>query len=231
MDLEARIGYKFSDALLLAEALTHPSFAYESKRPQFNNQRLEYLGDAVIQLILTHELYLRFPKYAEGRLTKLRSRLVSQDGLCKYAHIINLGKYLYLGKGEAASEGQKRPSNLADAMEALVGAIYLDGGYAAAKDFIMRFFSPSGLNIVDMAKQDNSNPKGKLQECLQLITQTSPSYSIISQKGPDHEKSFVSQVSWEGILLGEGVGKSKKKAEISAAIIALEQKKWLTYTM
>jgi ribonuclease-3 len=224
--LETRIGYKFNNSLLLAEALTHPSLAYESKRPHFDNQRLEYLGDAVIQLILTNELYQRFPKFAEGRLTKLRSRLVSRDGLCEYAYLISLGDYLLLGKGEAASGGRERPSNLADAIEALAGAVYLDGGYAAATEFIMNNF----ISFIDeIANQpDDSNPKGKLQEHLQSITQSSPSYSIISQEGPDHEKSFVSQVSWEGILLGEGDGKSKKEAEIKAASDALELKKWLT---
>ena len=222
--LETRIGYKFSNSLLLAEALTHPSLAYETKRPHFDNQRLEYLGDAVIQLILTHELYLRFPKFAEGRLTKLRSRLVSRDALREYALLIDLGGYLLLGKGEAASGGQKRPSNLADAVEALAGAVYLDGGYEKAKDFIMNNFASF---IDEIANQpDDSNPKGKLQEHLQSITQSSPSYSIISQEGPDHEKSFVSQVSWEGILLGEGAGKSKKEAEINAAGNALESRKW-----
>lgn len=223
--LETRIGYKFNNSLLLAEALTHPSLAYESKRPHFDNQRLEYLGDAVIQLILTHELYQRFPKFAEGRLTKLRSRLVSRDGLCQYAYLISLGDYLLLGKGEAASGGRARPSNLADAIEALAGAVYLDGGYKAATEFIMTNF----ISFIDeIANQpDDSNPKGKLQEHLQSITQSSPSYSIISQEGPDHEKSFVSQVSWEGILLGKGDGKSKKEAEINAASDALELKKWL----
>ncbi len=224
--LEARIGYKFSNSLLLAEALTHPSLAYESKRPHFDNQRLEYLGDAVIQLILTHELYLRFPKFAEGRLTKLRSRLVSRDALCEYAHLIGLGEYLLLGKGEAASGGKERPSNLADAVEALAGAVYLDGGYEESKNFIMNNFASF---IDEVANQpDDSNPKGMLQEHLQSITQSSPSYSIVSQEGPDHEKSFVSQVSWEGKLLGEGVGKSKKEAEINAAGNALELQRWIT---
>jgi len=223
--LETRIGYKFNNSLLLAEALTHPSLAYESKRPHFDNQRLEYLGDAVIQLILTHELYQRFPKFAEGRLTKLRSRLVSRDALCECAHLIKLGEFLLLGKGEAASGGRERPSNLADAIEALAGAVYLDGGYDESKNFIMKNFSSF---IDEIANQpDDSNPKGKLQEHLQSITQSSPSYSIISQEGPDHEKSFVSQVSWEGMLLGKGDGKSKKEAEINAASDALELKKWL----
>lgn len=222
--LESRIGYKFANSLLLAEALTHPSLAYESKRPHFDNQRLEYLGDAVIQLIITHELYDRYKNYAEGRLTKLRSRLVSREALCEYAKQIDLGEYLLLGKGEDANGGRKRPSNLADAMEALAGAIYLDGGYEKSRDFILNNFIGYLEEISE--QPDDSNPKGRLQEFLQAINPTSPSYRIISQEGPDHEKSFVAEASWEGIVLGRGHGNSKKEAEINAAKEALVLKQW-----
>ena len=222
--IEERIGYKFTNSLLLAEALTHPSLAYESKRPHFDNQRLEYLGDAVIQLILTDELFRLFPGSSEGKLTKLRSRLVSRSALCRYAEKINLGAYLMLGKGEAASGGRTRPSNLADAFEALAGAIYLDGGIDKSREFLLENFNEFVDQIVD--EPEENNPKGELQEQLQSIAPTSPTYSIISQEGPDHSKSFVAEVTWEGTTLGRGTGKSKKEAETSAAADALSNEAW-----
>ena len=134
--LESRIEYKFRNSLLLAEALTHPSLAYETQKPHFDNQRLEFLGDAVLQLVLTSELYNRFAGFSEGTMTKLRSRLVSRTALCEYARAIRLGEYLLIGKGEESSGGRDRPSTLADAFEALIGAVYLDGGIDAARFFV-----------------------------------------------------------------------------------------------
>lgn len=222
--VEARIGYKFANSLLLAGALTHPSLAYESKKPHFDNQRLEYLGDAVIQLILTDELFHLFPNFSEGKLTKLRSRLVSRDALCRFAESIHLGSYLLLGKGEAASGGRERPSNLADALEALTGAIYLDGGINPAREFVLTNFRSFIKEIADQPEENN--PKGELQEHLQSISPTSPSYAIVSQEGPDHQKQFVSEVTWEGLKLGRGSGSSKKEAETAAAVEALEKRVW-----
>lgn len=223
--IESRIGYKFTNSLLLAEALTHPSLAYESKRPHFDNQRLEFLGDAVIQVILTDKLYKDFPDEGEGRLTKLRSHLVSRTALHEYAKIIQLGEYLLLGKGEAATGGRERPSNLADAFEALMGAIYLDSDIDHARDFLYRNFSEEIDSIIN--EPIENNPKGRLQETLQAISTESPSYKLISQEGPDHDKSFISRVEWQGINLGEGKGSSKKESETSAANQALENKKWV----
>ncbi|MDF1824677.1 MAG: ribonuclease III [Verrucomicrobiales bacterium] len=222
--LEKRIGYRFKNSVLLKEALTHPSLAYETKKPRFDNQRLEYLGDAVIQLILTNELFHLFPKFSEGKLTKLRSRLVSKEALCRFAEKIELGQHLLLGKGEASSGGRERPSNLADAMEALSGAIYLDGGLAPAEAFILNNFREF-IEAIAREPEEN-NPKGELQEQLQSIKATSPSYRVISQEGPDHEKIFVSEVTWEGLKLGRGEGSSKKEAEVSAAAAALKEKRW-----
>jgi len=224
--IENRIGYHFANQLLLAEALTHPSLAYESKKPHFDNQRLEYLGDAVIQLILTDKLFKEFPTDGEGRLTKLRSQLVSRPALCRYAEIIDLGYYLLLGKGEAATGGRARPSNLADAFEALSGAIYLDGGIEAARDFLFSNFS----DVIDeiIQKPEANNPKGELQESLQAISAVSPTYTVISQEGPDHEKLFISEVTWESMTLGTGRGSSKKESETAAANDALQSKRWLS---
>ncbi len=223
--LENRISYKFRNSLLLAEAMTHPSLAYETQKPHFDNQRLEFLGDAVLQLVLTRALYLRFPKFNEGKLTKLRSRLVSRDALVTYSLAIKLGKYLMVGRGEESSGGRDRPSNLADAFEALVGAIYLDSGLEAANDFILMICS----NQIERVAEEPSeqNPKGELQEILQAISNQSPAYRIISQEGPDHCKDFEAVVEWERRILGQGAGKSKKEAESEAALNALTNRLWL----
>lgn len=222
--LESRIAYKFRNSLLLAEALTHPSLAYETQRPHFDNQRLEYLGDAVLQLVLTEHLYHRFPQFNEGLLTKLRSRLVSRPTLYSYAKEIHLGDYLLMGRGEEASGGRNRSSTLADAFEALIGAIYLDGGIEAAKAFIIRHCKRELECVHDTPEE--LNPKGELQEILQAISPRSPTYIIISEEGPDHKKAFVSKVIWEGIELGVGGGHSKKEAEITAARDALRGRLW-----
>lgn len=222
--LEKRIDYKFRNSLLLAEALTHPSLAYETQKPHFDNQRLEFLGDAVLQLVLTDELYQVFPKFAEGRLTKLRSRLVSRTALEKYAITYKLGKYLMIGKGEEASGGRKRASTLADAFEALIGAIYLDGSITAARDFVLKACKED-LEHVSETPTEN-NPKGELQEILQGLSTRSPNYRIVSQEGPDHCRLFESNVEWAGQILGTGSGQSKKVAEALAAADALEKKVW-----
>jgi len=223
--LEDRIDYKFRNSLLLAEALTHPSLAYETQKPHFDNQRLEFLGDAVLQLVLTDELYHLFPKFAEGRLTKLRSRLVSRDALQEYARSFKLGKYLMIGKGEESSGGRERPSILADAFESLIGAIYLDGGLQPAKDFILRSCREMVKEVA--AEPTEKNPKGELQEILQALSNESPGYRIVSQEGPDHCKDFVAVVEWGGQMLGSGTGKSKKEAESNSAMDALETKLWM----
>ncbi len=222
--LENKLGYKFKNSLLLSEALTHPSLAYETRTPHFDNQRLEYLGDAVIQLILTDELYTLLPDFDEGKLTKLRSRLVSRTALCEYAKAIDLGSYLLLGKGETATGGRERPSNLADAFESLIGAIYLDSGFRASQKILLENFREFVQDIVEGPIENN--PKGQLQEKLQVISPSSPSYTIISQEGPDHLRSFVAEVSWEGQKLGSGSGSSKKEAETAAALSALNDSLW-----
>jgi ribonuclease-3 len=223
--LEDRIGYKFTNSLLLAEAVTHPSLAYEAQSSQFDNQRLEYLGDAVLQLVLTNHLFHLFPEFAEGRLTKLRSRLVSRSALAKFARNLELGEYLQMGRGEGSSGGRERSSNLADAFEALVGAIYLDGRIDAAERFILDQCSDAIDHIT--REPEEVNPKGELQELLQAISATSPSYHVIDESGPAHEKHFEIRVEWETQLLGEGRGASKKEAEINAASDALKKRVWV----
>lgn len=222
--LEQRIGYKFRNSLLLAEALTHPSVAHETGRKHFDNQRLEFLGDAVLQLVITERLYGHFEEKPEGDLTKLRSRLVSRDTLKSYAGAIQLGKYLLMGRGEEASGGRTRTSTLADAFEALIGAIYLDSDLATARKFILTQAETELASIA--ATPVDINPKGDLQELLQAISPTSPVYETISESGPEHDKMFVVRAVWEGTELGRGTGKSKKQAETAAAEDALAAKRW-----
>ncbi len=222
--LESRIHYKFRNSLLLAEAMTHPSLAYESQKPHFDNQRMEFLGDAVLQLIVTEELFRMFPDFPEGRLTKLRSRVVSRRALARFAMAIHLGDYVLLGKGEEATGGRRRLSTLADAFEALIGAVYLDSGPQHARDLVIRLFE-SEINSM-VASPEEKNPKGELQECLQAIHPEAPGYRIISESGPDHRRVFQAEVSWRGMVLAAGKGKSKKEAEARAAGEALRSRVW-----
>jgi ribonuclease-3 len=222
--LERLIGYKFRNSLLLAEALTHPSLSFERKTFHFDNQRLEFLGDAVLQLVVTHHLYRLFPSFSEGQLTKLRSRIVSREGLKKHALALGLGDYLMLGRGEEASQGRERASTLADSFEALVGAIYLDSDIETVRRFVLRVAADE---LTALAREPaEHNPKGELQELLQALSPQSPSYEVLSETGPDHHKQFVCRVSWEGHELGRGTGQSKKQAEINAAAVAMQERRW-----
>lgn len=224
--LEQRLKYKFRNTLLLAEALTHPSIGHETQRHHFDNQRLEFLGDAVLQLIFTEWLFDHFPKFSEGQLTKMRSGLVSRDGLKMHAERLALGQHLMMGRGEESSGGRERSSALADAYEALIGAIYLDSDYVTVRRIVLT----EAREDIDNLEVDppDQNPKGQLQEMLQAISPVSPVYPILSADGPEHLKDFVAQVTWNGIELGEGKGRSKKDAETAAARDALTKRKWDT---
>jgi ribonuclease-3 len=222
--LEARLRYKFRNPLLLAEALTHPSLGHETQRHHFDNQRLEYLGDAVLQLIFTEYLFERFPGSAEGLLTQARARLVSREGLRQLATSLDLGRFLMMGRGEESSGGRDRASVLSDAFEALIGAIYLDSDYVTARRVVLHT-SREHLEALALEAPE-ANPKGQLQEILQSISPISPRYPIIGQFGPEHDKRFNAQVAWCGITLGEGEGRSKKEAEVAAARDALTKQLW-----
>ena len=222
--LEQRLNYKFRNPLLLAEALTHPSLGHETRRHHFDNQRLEFLGDAVLQLIFTEWLFDHFRKFSEGQLTKMRSGLVSRDGLKMHAERLDLGQHLMMGRGEETSGGRERSSALADAYEALIGAIYLDSDYVTARKIVLTEAREDLENLeVDPPGQ---NPKGQLQELLQAISQGSPVYPIMVAEGPEHRKRFVARVTWNGLHLGEGEGRSKKEAETDAARDALIKREW-----
>jgi len=222
--LEVRMGYKFRNGLLLAEALTHPSISLERKDYPFDNQRLEFLGDAVIQVVVTEHLFRMFPDFSEGRLTKLRTRIVSRMALRERAFALDLGGFLMMGRGEEASGGRDRSSTLADAFESVVGAIYLDGGFEASRMFLLQQMEET---FADLASQpEEINPKGFLQELLQSITPNAPEYELLSQTGPEHSKTFVCRVLWNGMELASGEGLSKKEAQVAAATSALEKRTW-----
>lgn len=222
--IEERINYKFRNSLLLAEALTHPSLGHETQRHHFDNQRLEFLGDAVLQLIFTKHLYTLFPRFSEGQLTKLRSRLVSREGLRVHAISIGLGDCLMMGRGEEQSGGRARNSTLADAFEALVGAMYLDSDLDTVRNFVLE---EAKLDLENLLLEPvDINPKGRLQETLQSISPISPKYVIVSESGPEHLKSFEARVVWLNMELGSGGGNSKKEAETEAALDALNKHLW-----
>jgi ribonuclease-3 len=217
--LESVLGYSFNDPQKLIEALTHASLGYESQRTQPDNQRLEFLGDSVFQLTLSEMLFLKLPQANEGVLTKTRAELVSTKALAQVARRLNLSGYLLMGRGEESSGGRERDKTLADTLEAIAGAIYLDGGMEAAKKFAVHLFSELLASISSTPAEQN--PKGHLQEVLQSYGNVAPTYSIVQETGPDHAKSFESTVSWQGVLLGRGQGRSKKEAEVDAARSAL----------
>ena len=219
--LQTRLGCTFRDESLLRLALTHPSVAHEQSAQLQHNQRLEFLGDAVLQLVLTRELYEKFPAYDEGPLTKARAKLVNRRSLAVHGRLVGLGEHLILSRGEELHGGRERSSALADAFEALLGAIFLDGGFDVAREFILREFGGNfqSLDVIPML----DNPKGELQEFLQARSPESPLYEVASATGPDHDRVFECIVRHAGLELARGSGKSKKNAESEAARAALNK--------
>ena len=218
--LQKHTGYAFRDEALLTLALTHPSLANDPAGSNPNNQRLEFLGDAVLQLVLSEELYTKFPLVGEGLLTKTRAELVNRDSLAEQAILTGLGPLLLLSKGEELNGGRERPSILADAYEAFLGAVFLDGGYPAARTLVLRQFGER-LELMD-SPTVLRNPKGELQELLQAISPEHPAYELLAIDGPDHDREFEAAVYYRGAEIGRGRGKSKKAAESHAAAAALE---------
>jgi ribonuclease III len=218
-DLQHRLGYRFAKTDLLKLALTHPSVAHETTAQVPHNQRLEFLGDAVLGLVLTQELYERFDTVSEGPLTKARAQMVNRRSLAEQARRFDLGEFLILSRGEESSGGREKQSALADAFEAILGAIFLDGGFAAARDFILQCFRDAFGHLTRIPNIDN--PKGELQEMLQARSVDAPHYQTTSVTGPDHDRLFECAVFHDGRELGRGKGKSKKSAESEAALAAL----------
>lgn len=213
--LEEVIGYRFKDPQFLKEALSHKSFASES-RSGIYNERLEFLGDSVLAAVVAHQLYVDYPEDSEGSLSKKKSQLVSRPSLAHWAAELNLGAYLLLGVGEETSGGRSRSSLLGNALEALIGAVYLDGGYAAAEKFIRQWCMGRHPAL------EETDYKSRLQEVLQKKYKVPPSYELARAAGPDHDKTFEVMVRLGKRPLGRGTGKSKKEAEQSAARDALE---------
>ncbi len=222
-ELPLRLGYRFRDENLLRLALTHPSIAHENNTASEHNQRLEFLGDAVLSLVLSRQLYENFPGADEGALTKARAKLVNSTALAAHGRALGLGAHLVLSRGEENTGGRERASALADAFEALLGAIFLDGGLAAAQEFILREFAGDFSTLTETAGIEN--PKGELQELLQARSPNAPQYEFISASGPDHDRDFECAVRHEGVELARGSGKSKKIAEQAAALAALQKLK------
>jgi ribonuclease-3 len=219
-ELQSRLGLQFQDEDLLRLALTHPSVAHEANTPMSHNQRLEFLGDSVLGLVLSRELYEKFPDADEGLLTKSRAKLVNAAALAAHGRSLGLGAHLSLSRGEENTGGRDRASSLADAFEALLGAIFLDGGFDAARGFILREFSTDFVELT--LPTGIENPKGELQELLQSKSPVAPVYQLISADGPDHDRNFICAVFHDGVELARGTGKSKKSAESDAALAALQ---------
>jgi ribonuclease III len=220
-ELQQRLGYRFREENLLRLALTHPSVAHESGVASEHNQRLEFLGDAVLQLVLTQKLYETFPAFNEGTLTKARAKLVNRRTLAEHARALDLGAHLILSRGEEKSGGRERASALADTFESLLGAIHLDGGFQVAREFILREFDADFGTLAGSSGIEN--PKGELQELLQSRSPNAPEYETVSAIGPDHDRNFECAVLHDGVELARGRGKSKKAAESNAALAALKK--------
>ncbi|MDO4337087.1 MAG: ribonuclease III [Eubacteriales bacterium] len=217
--LEHTIGYIFTDKKLLEQALTHSSYANEKKLGKLGcNERLEFLGDAVLELISSDFLFARFPDLPEGELTKKRASLVCEPSLAYCAREFGLPKYLLLGKGEDMTGGRNRDSIVSDATEALLGAIYLDGGFASAKEFVQNFI----LNDIEH-KQLFFDSKTILQEIVQEDGAKTVEYQLLREEGPDHDKKFTVNVVISGKVMGTGVGHTKKAAEQAAAYKAIRK--------
>ena len=218
-ELEQKIGYRFSDFSYLEHAMRHSSYCNEQKMARFmNNERLEFLGDAVLELVTSEFLYLNYPTMPEGEATRKRASMVCEQTLALCAKEIELGSYLYLGKGEDHTGGRERASVISDALEALIGAIYLDGGFTSAKEFVERFI----LNGIE-EKQLFFDSKTIFQEMMQSITTEPIHYKMVGEEGPDHCKTFTVELFVGDRSAGIGSGKSKKAAEQAAAYDAIKK--------
>ena len=217
-DLETAIGYRFRNITLLQNALTHSSYANEHWHDSLkSNERLEFLGDSILGMSVAAHLYKTFPDRPEGDLTRMRADMVCEQALAAIAMRVNLGEHLLLGHGEEQGGGRTRPSILADAVESVIAACYLDGGIEAARELIQRLV----LCNVPEKKLQNADYKTALQELVQQKKNQVLSYTLVGESGPDHNKQFTVSVSLNGTIVGEGTGSSKKRAEQEAARAAI----------
>lgn len=223
-EFEKRLGYRFTNKNLLLLALTHSSYANENKKCSHeNNERLEFLGDAVLDMVVSEYMYRKFPDMPEGELTKLRAAVVCETSLADLSRKLGVGRNLLLGKGEESTGGRNRDSILADAFEAIIGAVCMDGNIEAASKYVMGFME----DCIAQTKTNfrNLDCKTHLQEMIQKMSKVPLQYVIVNEKGPDHNKVFMAEVLHDGKVLGQGSGKSKKEAEQNAANAALEHMK------
>ncbi|MGQ9546392.1 MAG: ribonuclease III [Dehalococcoidia bacterium] len=221
-ECQKSLGVYFRQKSLLERAFVHSSYLNEN--PGFSessNERLEFLGDAVLNFVVAEKLYEDFPQLFEGELTEIRASLVCRDALTQLASSLELGRWLLLGRGEEATGGRAKASNLANAMEALVGALYLDQGLAKTRKFIIKLLRPE-LEKVEAGKK-TANYKALVQELIQGQKKTTPVYRLVEAIGPDHSKQFTAEILVEGEVLGKGIGASKKAAESQAAKAAWEK--------
>ena len=219
-DLEKAIGYQFRDLSLLQNALAHSSYANERwHNSLMSNERLEFLGDSVLGMLVANYLYRTFPNRPEGELTRMRADMVCEKTLARVAGQLELGKHLLLGKGEEQGGGRSRESILADAVESVIAACYLDGGMEAAKAFVEKFI----LVTVPTQKMNNADYKTALQELVQQKKNQTLSYRLVGESGPDHDKKFEVELTLNGTVVGTGTGSSKKRAEQQAAQAALNK--------
>ena len=219
-DLETALGYRFQNITLLENALTHSSYANERwHNSLLSNERLEFLGDSVLGMLVAELLFHSFPNRPEGELTRMRADMVCETTLANAANVIGIGEHLLLGHGEERFGGRNRNSILADAMESVIAAAFLDGGIAAAKGIVEKFV----LTEVPVHKLHNADYKTALQELVQQKKNQVLSYALVDQSGPDHDKQFTVEVSLNGTVVGKGTGTSKKRAEQAAACAAMEQ--------
>lgn len=219
--LQKNIGVTFSDEALLQQAFVHRSYLNEDKHVRSSNERLEFLGDSVLSFHTSHYLYSQYPQYPEGTLTNIRSGLVKTKSLYEAADELHLGELLFLSRGEEDSGGRKNQSLLADAFEALLGAIFLDQGTDVCRIFLTNFLFPKTEKLI--AEKAYIDFKSHLQEIIQEKSRISPTYRVVKSDGPDHSKTFWVEVVASDAVLGQGVGKSKQEAEQHAAANALEK--------
>lgn len=216
--LQQLMGYKFKDERLLYEALSHSSFANENRKNRRSNERLEFLGDSVLSIIVSDHIFKHFGHIPEGELTKLRASLVCEKALFEFSKRIRLGEHIFLGRGEENSGGRERPSVVSDAFEAVIAAIYLDGGMEAARPYVLSFIPK---DITPAGGKAFHDYKTNLQEIIQRNPEEHVEYVLKDESGPDHDKRFTVQVMLNSNVIGEGVGHSKKSAEQEAAHEAL----------
>jgi len=220
-ELELELGHQFADDRLLKQALTHSSHAHE-KNTSADNEQLEFLGDAILGFVVSDLLYRAHPGLTEGQLSKLKGFFVSAANLVKYAEQLHLGQYLHLGKGEEKTGGRTKQALLVDAFEAILGAVYLDGGLEASRRLIVRFFESQIAEVGDAGSQF-SDFKTTLQQTLQARSLEPAHYELVSETGPDHQKLFTVEIELRGETIAHGIGLTKKAAEQAAAKQALQK--------